>query len=45
MGLMVVNELLGGVHRVDVVGGKTGTRPSMAALAQEQIKYWTVDTG
>ena len=35
MSLMVFNELLGGVHGVDVVGSKAGTRPSVAALAQE----------
>ena len=40
MSLMVLNELLGGVHGVDVVGGKTRTRPSVAALAQEQVKHW-----
>ena len=40
MSLVVVNELLGGVHGVDVVGGKAGTRPAVAALAQEEVKHW-----
>ena len=35
MSIVVFNELLGGVHGVDVVRGKAGTRPSVAALAQE----------
>ena len=40
MSLVVVNELLGGVHGVDVVGGKAGSRPAVAALAQEEVKHW-----
>ena len=40
MSFMVFDELLGGVHGVDVVGGQTWTWPSMATLAQEQVKNW-----
>ena len=40
MSFMVFDELLGGVHGVDMVGGHTWTWPSVAALAQEQVKNW-----